>query len=143
MIQLALMRWRMHAEEETAAEDRESFVARFGEFAELAIESPSWRIWVAEADAKLIGNIWLQLVPHVPRPTKEHPPVLGYLTNVYVEPPYRNAGLGSRMLHEMAAWSREHSVAEVIVWPSERSYDYYRREGFVESDSLELPLKDD
>lgn len=140
---LAQLRWNMHTEEEAATEDYEGFLARFRAFGDGAVNSEAWRIWVVELEGHIVGNLWLQLVPRVPRPINEPPSALGYLTNVYVEPPYRNAGLGSRMLRDLADWCREQAVAVVVVWPSERSFDYYRREGFEASDSLQLSLKDD
>lgn len=141
--ELARLRWNMHTEEEAAAEDYDAFVARFRLFAEEAIGSGSWRIWVAELDRRIIANLWLQLVARVPRPINEPSSALAYLTNVYVEPTYRNAGLGSRMLRELTDWCREHPIAVVVVWPSERSVDYYRREGFSAGDSLQVSLRDE
>ncbi len=43
----------------------------------------------------------------------------------------------------LAGAAAEHSVALVVVWPSERSVNYYRREGFEASDSLQLSLMED
>lgn len=99
--ELARLRWNMHTEEEAAVEDYDAFLERFRVFAETAVDSGSWRIWVAEQDRRIVANLWLHLVARVPRPIDEPSSALGYLTNVYVEPPYRNAGLGSRMLREL------------------------------------------
>lgn len=140
---LAQLRWNMHTEEEAATEKHAEFLARFRRFADGALDSGSWRIWVAEVDGHVVANLWLQIVARVPRPTNRPPSALGYLTNVYVQPPFRNAGLGSQMLREVANWCRAQPIAVVVVWPSERSFDYYRREGFEASDSLQLSLRDD
>ena len=140
---LALLRWNMHAEDSAPAEDYESFLGRFRMFAKPALDSTAWRVSVAELDEIIVGNLWLQLVTRVPRPINAASSALGYLTNVYVEPPYRDLGLGSRMLREIVDWCREQAIGVVVVWPSERSTDYYRRQGFRESDALQLSLKED
>ena len=73
--------------------------------------------------------MWLHTVPRVPVPGKRAGPI-GYLTNVYVEPSHRNAGLGAEMLDQITAWCRSEGFSTVIVWPTERSRSFYRRGGF-------------
>jgi GNAT superfamily N-acetyltransferase len=73
--------------------------------------------------------MWLRSVPRVPVPGKRAGPI-GYLTNVYVAPEHRNAGLGGRMLAVVTAWCRDQGYSEVIVWPTERSRPFYARHGF-------------
>lgn len=139
---LARLRWEMHTEDESSAESYEAFVTRFRPFAEAALASPSWRVWVAEAGANLVGNLWLQLVPRVPRPGTRSAP-LGYLTNVFVAKAHRNSGLGSRMLEQAMDWSREQPVSVVVVWPSDEAVRYYLRSGFAPSEALQRSFDDD
>jgi len=139
---LAHLRWTMHTEEVESDESFDAFLSRFRPFAAKALRSHLWQVWVAEVESQIVANLWLQLVPRVPRPN-ELPAPIGYLTNVFVQRGYRNAGLGSRMLREVTAWSRKHSLAIVVVWPSERSVPYYKREGFQASDSLQVSLLED
>lgn len=139
---LAQLRWNMQIEEESPAESFDSFFVRFRSFAEPALGSASWRVWVAEIDSSLIANLWLQLVPRIPRPGSESLP-LGYLTNVFVDEAHRNSGLGSRMLDHVVEWSGTHQTSVVVVWPSDRAVGYYRRAGFVPSEALQRVFGDD
>ena len=77
--------------------------------------------------------MWLHTVPRVPVPGKWAGGI-GYLTNVYVSPELRNAGLGAEMLDSMKAWCAEEGFSLVIVWPTERSRPFYRRGGFDRPD---------
>ena len=88
-----------------------------------------WRAWVAWADDRLFGAVWLHTISWVPVPGTRAG-AIGYLTNVYVSPELRNAGLGAEMLDRMKAWCAEEGFSLVIVWPTERSRPFYRRGGF-------------
>ena len=87
--------------------------------------------------------MWLQMVPRVPVPGMRAGPI-GYLTNVYVAPALRNAGLGAHMLDLVKAWCGEEGYSLVIVWPTGRSRSFYRRGGFDRPDEpLVLDLEQD
>jgi N-acetylglutamate synthase-like GNAT family acetyltransferase len=52
------------------------------------------------------------------------------VTNAYVEPGLRDAGLGARLLDAAMTFAREQRMSEAIVWPTPRSVSFYRRAGF-------------
>jgi ribosomal protein S18 acetylase RimI-like enzyme len=131
--ELARLRWRFRVEHGTPVSlSFEEFLDEFRGFAtEVLADDPAWRAWVAEDGERLVGCLWLQLVEKVPHPNRrrwERP--IGYVTNVYVEPDLRDDGLGSQLMDAALAFAREREVAEVVVWPSERSISFYRRAGF-------------
>jgi GNAT superfamily N-acetyltransferase len=135
--ELARLRWELYAEQEgDPAEKPEAYRERFARFASDALASDEWRTWVARPGDRIVGAMWLRTVQRVPVPGKRAGPI-GYLTNVYVDPEHRNAGLGARMLDVVTGWCRGKGYSEVIVWPSERSRPFYRRGGF---DRPDLPL---
>jgi GNAT superfamily N-acetyltransferase len=135
--ELARLRWELYAEQEgDPAETPAAYRLRFERFASDALASGGWRAWVARGGDRLVGAMWLQTVRRVPVPGKRAGPI-GYLTNVYVEGPHRNAGLGARMLELLTGWCRDEGYSEVIVWPTERSRSFYGRGGF---DRLDEPL---
>ncbi len=69
--------------------------------------SGRWRVWVAESEpSTLIGSVWLQLVERVPRPDESPAGPIGYVTNVYVEPASRDAGLGAQLLDAVISEAR-------------------------------------
>lgn len=142
--ELARLRWQLYAEQDgEPAESPAAYGERFARFAGSALASDAWRSWVARDGDRLVAAMWLHTVPRVPVPGKRAGPI-GYLTNVYVEPAHRNAGLGARMLDRGRAWCDEQGHSLVIVWPTERSRSFYRRGGFGRPDEpLVLDLEPD
>lgn len=132
--ELARLRWELYAEQDgDPTEAFDAYVERFSRFAKSALTSKDWRAWVARKDDGLVGAMWLHTVHRVPVPGRRAGPI-GYLTNVYIAPEHRNAGLGARMLERAKAWCGEEGVSLVIVWPTEPSRSFYRRGGFDRPD---------
>jgi GNAT superfamily N-acetyltransferase len=142
--ELARLRYELYAEQEDGvAESAEGYGERFAGFATEALTSEDWRAWVVRRDDRLVGAMWLQTVHRVPVPGKRAGPI-GYLTNVYVEPGYRDAGMGARMLAGVTAWCRQEGFSAVIVWPTDRSRPFYGRAGFTRPDEpLVIELEPD
>ena len=131
--ELARLRWDFRVEHGTpVTRTFEEFATEFRAFVTDALAGGArWRAWVAHADGRLVGCVWLQLVEMVPHPNRarwERP--IAYVTNMYVEPDLRGAGLGARLLDAAIGFAREREVAEAIVWPTKRSVSFYRRAGF-------------
>ena len=144
--ELARLRWDFRTEHGTSATwSYEEFLAAFQDFARDALGGSAWRAWVAEADGRSVGCVWLQLVERVPHPGLrrwERP--IAYVTSMYVEPSMRNAGLGRRLLDEAVAFSRAAEVDDVILFPTEASLAFYRRAGFATDGApLHLPVAGD
>ena len=132
--ELARLRWELYAEQDgDPTEPFEAYVERFSRFATSALASKDWRAWVARADDRLVGAMWLHTISRVPVPGTRAG-AIGYLTNVYVSPELRDAGLGTQMLDRTRAWCAEEGFSLVIVWPTERSRPFYRRGGFDRPD---------
>ena len=131
---LAGLRFALYEEQDgTVAESFEVYRERFADFASRALASKDWRALVARLDDRPVGAMWLHTVHRVPVPGKSAGPI-GYLTNVYVVPEHRNAGLGAEMLDQLTAWCTEEGFSAVIVWPTERSRPFYGRAGFARLD---------
>jgi len=144
LAELARLRWELYAEQNGAhTEPFEAYVERFARFARSALASDDWRAWVARTDDGLVGAMWLHTVHRVPVPGKHAGPI-GYLTNVFIAPAHRNAGLGAQMLDRVKAWCGEEGFSLVIVWPTERSRSFYGRGGFDRPDEpLVLEIEPD
>lgn len=132
--ELARLRWEFRIESGTPASlTREAFGGQMWGFVADALgDQGPWRAWVAEADSRLVGCVWLQLVEKVPHPNRsrgERP--IAYVTNMYVEPARRDSGVGRRLLDAAIAFAREREVDGVALWPSERSRTFYERAGFA------------
>lgn len=130
---LARLRWDFRVEHGTpVTRTFDAFAEEFRAFAsDVLADGANWRAWVAEDDGRLVGCAWLQLVEKVPHPGRarwERP--IAYVTNAYVEPGLRDAGLGARLLGAVMTFAREHEIAEAVVWPTPRSVSFYERAGF-------------
>jgi ribosomal protein S18 acetylase RimI-like enzyme len=138
---LARLRYEFRASHDPATEDEADFLARCGAWmaARLAPGSP-WRCWVAEAAGRLVGAIWVQIIEKIPNPGAEaenH----GYISNLYVEPSRRGAGLGSMLIETCVRFCEKEAVDAVILWPTPSSRRLYERHGFtVRNDLFERRL---
>lgn len=132
--QLIRMRWDFTIEydeskkiEQTPFKD---FERECQTFLENAIYSGQWVIWVAEENGKIVSHIYIDLIQKVPRPGRTTYPFV-YMTNVYTVPEYRNKGVGGKVLSSINMWITENNYEFVIVWPSNESINYYKKNGYV------------
>jgi GNAT superfamily N-acetyltransferase len=153
--ELARLRHDFRIAIDPAIEDEGTFLRRCLPWMEERLAHPStgWRAWVAESGAgavavvggeastaRLVGHVWVRRLDKIPNPVGEVE-AHAYLTNMYVEPGLRGAGVGSRLLEAALAWCREQRIGSVVLWPTERSRTLYGRAGFRDTgDVLELPL---
>jgi GNAT superfamily N-acetyltransferase len=128
---LATLRW-LHRQELAEAgeplEERNAFLRRCHLWMTHHI-SGDWRAWVIDAEGELVGAVWAHLVEKVPNPVPEAES-FGYVTNLYVAPPWRGHGRGSLLMQRAMAWLSAHDVDEVVLWPSTASIPLYQRLGF-------------
>ncbi|MFH5183827.1 GNAT family N-acetyltransferase [Paenibacillus sp. TAB 01] len=130
--QLIRMRWDFTNEynENKIEEDRYvDFYLECKSFLTKAINEDNWFIWVVDLDGLILSHIYLELIQKVPRPGRTTHPFI-YMTNVYTLPEHRGQGLGSKLLKEIEAWSREKEYEFIIVWPSDWSTEFYERNGY-------------
>jgi GNAT superfamily N-acetyltransferase len=143
--ELARLRWDFRTEAGTPSTlRREEFDEHMRAFVRAALGGDAWRAWAAEGDGRLVGCVWLHLVEKVPHPGRarwERP--VAYVTNMYVEPALRDAGLGRALLDVAVAFARERGVDGVLLWPSERSRPFYERAGFGPGPWLWLEVEGD
>jgi ribosomal protein S18 acetylase RimI-like enzyme len=139
---LARLRWRFKQEDGAEPLPGEpDFLIRCEHWLRGRLQD-RWLAWVAEADAgDICGHVFLGRVEKVPDPVHGYEE-LGYVTNFYVIPEWRDRGLGRALLDAMQRYGRENSLDTLIVWPSERSAPLYQRAGFLPPyELLELPIQ--
>jgi N-acetylglutamate synthase-like GNAT family acetyltransferase len=134
--QLASLRYQFRSELAEAVEDESAFVARMTAWLSARIEQPHWQAWVvSDAANQIYGHIFAQFVEKIPNPVVEAETIV-YLTNVYIVPPLRNRGLGTRLLAAALADCDRADIDTLILWPSTQSESLYRRHGFRPPTSL-------
>lgn len=132
--QLIRMRWDFTIEydedkkiEQTLFND---FEMECQSFLENALSGNQWFIWVAEDNGKIVSHIYIELIHKVPRPGRvTHP--FAYMTNVYTNKEYRGKGIGSQLLSVVNEWTQEKRYEFIIVWPSNDSINYYKKNGYI------------
>lgn len=141
--QLIRMRWDFsneYNEQKIAEKLYEDFYKECRSFLLEAMKGGEWFIWVADLDGSVISHIYLELIHKVPRPGRKTNPFV-YMTNVYTVPEHRGNQIGSRMMKEIEAWSKQQEHEFIIVWPSEWSVRFYERNGYsLCNDPMELHL---
>ncbi|UOQ87291.1 GNAT family N-acetyltransferase [Gracilibacillus salinarum] len=130
--QLIKMRWDFTIEfdENKKEEAYDTFEKECQTFLENALKDLNWFIWVAEENNQVISHIYIKLIEKVPRPGRITYP-FAYMTNVYTIPANRNKGVGSRLLSAVNDWTEENNYEFVIVWPSDDSINYYKKNDYV------------
>lgn len=132
--QLIRMRWDFTFEDKeyqaTEKVNFESFKSECRDFLASAVNSDLWSIWVAEVEEKIVAHIYIEIIQKVPRPGRITNP-FAFMTNVYTIKDFRNKGIGSKLISAINQWAKEKKYEFIIVWPSEDSIDYYKRNGYV------------
>ena len=73
-------------------------------------ENENWRVFVAEVDGRLIGQIIGALHDNVP---VFEPGQYGYVTDIVVAPDARSGGAGRALFEALKAWFRERGVSHL------------------------------
>ena len=130
---LAEMRWDFRLEENPAPtrHSKPEFMQVCTGFLHTGLNNGGWTCWVAEDEiaSTLIAHIFIYTVPKIPKPNALHE-FMGYMTNVYTRPAYRNRGVGSQLIAHVLQWAKDENLQELIVSPSDRSIPFYQRAGF-------------
>ncbi|MGE8207336.1 GNAT family N-acetyltransferase [Heyndrickxia sp. NPDC080065] len=132
--QLIRMRWDFTIEHDETKKIEQTPIHDFEKecqsFLENALNSDQWFIWVAEENGKIVSHIYIELIQKVPRPGRITYP-FAYMTNVYTIKEYRNKGIGSKLLTTINEWANENKYEFIIVWPSDDSINYYKKNGYI------------
>ena len=143
LAELAAMRWDFRLEEApgTTVHDRATFLHACRTFLQQGLANQRWTYWIATTDGQIVSHIFIQRIAKVPKPNRLEE-ALGYVTNVYTRPAYRNRGIGTELMTHVLQWAAEQDLESLIVWPSRSSMRFYERAGFRGgSDMLEYEVR--
>jgi GNAT superfamily N-acetyltransferase len=86
--------------------------------------------YLARVDDLAVGCAWLCVIDRVPGPDKFERRG-GILQSVYVEPVSRDVGVGSALISVITTDAHAMGLDYVLVHPSPKSFEFYRRLGFA------------
>lgn len=132
---LARLRYEFRTGLADAAEPELNFVSRCGPWMAERLANRSWQAWVAECDGAMVGHAWLYIIEKLPNPVAE-PEWHGYITNCYVQPAYRDQGIGGELLKAALAECDARRCDAVVLWPTPQSRSLYLRHGFAPQNDL-------
>lgn len=145
-VELTRLRWQLISDDNDSPIDTEFSRECHSWFLE-TISSNRWLLAVADTSVNtLAGCMCLQIVDGVPDKNGSCNR-WGYLTNCYVDKPERNKKIGETLLRKILSLSTDMSLELVLVWPSTRAVNFYRRAGFENTnlvhsaDGDEAPLE--
>jgi GNAT superfamily N-acetyltransferase len=138
---LAEFRHELRSSFQQVLEEQVAFVERCTLWMQERLRSGgAWNCWIAEHQKRPVGAVWVQLIEKIPNPVAEAE-YYAYLTNFYVREQYRGKGIGSMLLSEALAWSKDKNAETVLLWPTERSKALYERHGFTPAiDFMQLTI---
>ncbi len=99
------------------------------------------RSWLAESDGKIVGTVSCRIRDTSPR---EHD-LIGkeaYVHNLYVEPAYRNRGIGRALMQVLLDWCKDNGYTRIALRASAMGRPLYERMGFVADRAMAYKGKD-
>lgn len=143
-LQLAAMKW-LHCQEDDEdygernleCVDKQWFINNFVDFMKT---QKNYTVFIAEENEIIISSMFVSIIPKVPKPNNKSKSI-AYLTNVFTLKEYRNKGIGTKLLQYIKNYLKECACELVIVWPSDNSVEWYKRNGFCsENEVFECPF---
>jgi GNAT superfamily N-acetyltransferase len=129
-----LMRLRQcWGREDDGETDDPAYEERFADW--YARTAAARRAWIAYDGDAAVGMMSMGLFERMPKPGQPTT-YWGYLSQAFVVPEARNAGVGRMLLDALLAYAREKGYARVVLHPSDRAIPFYERAGFGPADML-------
>lgn len=138
-LQLAEMKW-LHCEEDDidynskylVGVEKKEFI---DEFVRFLYEHTEYKIFVACENDIVISSMFAYIIPKTPKPNRKQK-YISYLTNVYTLKEYRNKRVGTELLLYIKNYLVNKDCEMIFVWPSEKSVNWYKRNGFSEENEI-------
>jgi len=132
----ALVRHRMEmfSEMGSPAEDVAAAGPMFRTWLSAAMPNGTYRAWVVEAGAEIVAGGGMTVLPWPPGP--QHPGgYVGFVYNVYTDPPHRNRGLARQVMDAIHDWGRAAGIQSVALNASVFGRPLYESMGYRVSES--------
>ena len=133
---LARLRFEFRSSQSPVVETPHEFISRCEIWMRerLRLGTP-WRSWVAAAQDRAIGTLWLQTIEKIPNPGNERE-FHGYVSSIYVTPESRRSGIATSLLLSCLEECDALGLDAVFLWCTPESRPLYERHGFRGSGEL-------
>lgn len=95
--------------------------------------------WIAEHHGRVVGLGGL-VIHEIPGSFKMMKGLKGYILNMYTLPEFRKMGIGAEILNRLVHEGKALGLSKIYLHAAPNGIALYRRNGFVEPDSLELEI---
>lgn len=109
--------------------DYEAMAAACRRWYEEALPAGTYRGWMAEHEARVVGGGGMIVVPWSPGPTRLDPR-MAWIYNMFVEPAHRGQGVARQLIEAMHAWCREQGIERLALGATEAGARVYHRLGY-------------
>jgi GNAT superfamily N-acetyltransferase len=126
---IVLHRERMFREMGTVC-DYEAMAAACARWYADALPAGTYRGWMAELDAAVIGGSGMIVTPWSPGPSRLDPR-MAWVYNVFVDPGHRGRGVARQLMEAMHAWCREQGIERLALNATEAGARVYQGLGYA------------
>lgn len=138
-LQLAEMKW-LHCQEDDIdynehnldGVDKEIFISEFVSFLK---SNRDYKIFLVEDNNIVVSAMFIYMILKIPKPNGNAKSI-AYLTNVFTRKEYRNKKIGTELITYIKRYLTEQKCELIFVWPSEKSVNWYSRNGFLEENEI-------
>jgi GNAT superfamily N-acetyltransferase len=90
----------------------------------------SWLASLGDLPVGMASMLQYRRIPHPGRPDSRW----GYVSNMFVREDFRGRGIGGALLQELLDLARARHYARLVLSPSHRATEFYRRAGLMSPD---------
>lgn len=101
-----------------------------------------WLATLADKPDVVVGGAGIQLQSILPRPLSSatiSEGRQGTVINVFTEPQWRRRGVGSLLMKEIIAWSKDEGLDRLLLHASRDGRSVYEKLGFIDGNEMRLP----
>lgn len=98
--------------------------------------------WFLEAGDVPVAGVGMMILDWPPHPSHPTQSARGYVLNMYVEPEYRRAGLGQRLMELCRQEAKRRRIRHLVLHATKQGRGLYEKLGWAATSEMSLTLPD-
>jgi GNAT superfamily N-acetyltransferase len=98
--------------------------------------------WFIEAGHGPVAGVGMMIIDWPPHPSHPTQSARGYVLNMYVEPEYRRAGLGGRLMELCHQEAKGRGIRHLVLHATRQGRGLYEKLGWAATSEMSLTLED-